>query len=171
MSLAFCALALALFHANILVTGGTVLSAALFAGTLLSRQVRSGGALVTMLAVAAIVDLISTLAGPSRWLAGQALHPHGVPLLQYFAVSIWWKGTLVPVIGEGDLVFFTASATVMRRLGWPETPALLVPLTGLLAALGVGLFAGFTPALPFLAAAVILYAWVSPLAKHQPCRG
>jgi uncharacterized membrane protein YhhN len=79
------------------------------------------------------------------------------------------KKTLVPIIGVSDLMFFTICAGAMRRLGSPETPALAVPLLGLLSALGVGLFAGFTPALPFLAAAVILYAYASPSMAQRPC--
>ena len=101
-----------------------------------SRQIGSVGALSTMLIVAVIADLISTHAGPSRWLADQAQHARGVAALQ-----------------------------------WPEAPALVVPLVGLLSALGVGLFAGFTPALRFLAAAVLLYAYASHSLQHEPCRG
>ena len=170
VSLALCALALAVFRDNIVVTDWLVLSVALFAGTLLSRQIPSVGALVTFLTVAAIADLLSTRVGPSRWLVHQAQHAHGLALIQFLAVSIRLKRTLVPIIGVSDLMFFTVCVGAMRRLGWPETPALAVPLLGLLSALGVGLFAGFTPALPFLAAAVILYAYASPSMAQRLCR-
>lgn len=171
VSLAICALALAVLGANIVVTDCFVLAAALAAGTLLSRQIGSVGALSTMLIVAAIADLISAHAGPSRWLADQAQHARGVAALQFLAVSIRLKGRLAPVIGVTDLMFFTTCVSVGRRLGWPEAPALVVPLVGLLSALGVGLFAGFTPGLPFLAAAVLLYAYASHSLQHEPCRG
>ena len=168
--LGICALALAVFRANIVGTNCFVLAAALVAGTLLSR-IGSAGSLSTMLIVAAIVDLISSHAGPSRWLIDQAQHARGVTVLQFLAISLRLKERFVPVIGVSDLMFFTASVSVVRRLGWPETSALMVPLVALLSALGVGLFAGFTPALPFLAAAVLLYAYGSNALKHEPCRG
>jgi hypothetical protein len=170
VSLALCALVLAIFRANMVATNCCVLTVALFAGTLLSRQIRSAGALATLLAAGAIADLISTQVGPSRWLASQAQHASGLALIQFLAVSIQLKGKLVPVIGVSDLMFFTVCVSAVRSLGWPETPALVVPLLGILSALGVGLFAGFTPALPFLAAAVLLYSYASRSMEQDPCR-
>jgi hypothetical protein len=169
--LALSALALAVAPANIVATNCFVLAAALVAGTLLSRQIGSVGALSTMLIVAAIVDVISAHAGPSRWLVDQAQHARGATVLQFLAISLRLKERLVPVIGVGDLMFFATVVSVVRRLGWSETAALLVPLAGILAALGLGLFAGFTPALPFLAGAVLLYAYRSRFLKPEPCRG
>jgi hypothetical protein len=170
-SLVICALALAIFRTNMVVTNCCVLVAALVAGTLLARQIGSVGALTAMLIVAAIVDVISTYAGPSRWLINQAQHARGVTVLQFLAVSLRLQGRLVAVIGGADLMFFTACVSALRRLGWPETPALVVPLVALLTALGVGLFAGFTPALPFLAAAVLLYAYAPHPWQQRPCQG
>jgi hypothetical protein len=158
--MALCAVSLVVFPGNIVVTNCFVLAAALFAGTLLSRQIGSPGALAAMLTVAAIVDLVSTHAGPTRWIADQAQHTRGLALLQFLAISFRWKGQLVSVMGVSDLMFFALCACAMRRFGWPETPVLAVPLLGILSALAVGLFAGLTPALPFLAAAVLLYAYV-----------
>src|SRR5271165_4696514 len=136
VSLAMCALALAVFRANILVTNCCVLVAALVGGTLLSRQIGSVGALATTLIVAATADVISTQVGPSRWLANQAQHPSGVLVLQFLAVSIHWNGHVVPVIGVTDLMFFTTCVIAGRRLGWPEAAALAVPLVWLMSALG-----------------------------------
>lgn len=45
-----------------------------------------------------------------------------------------------------------------------------VPLLGILSALEVGLFAGFT-ASTCTAATVILYAYASPSMQRDPCRG
>jgi hypothetical protein len=157
--LGICALALAVFRTKVVVTDCCVLAAALVAGTLLSRQIGSIGALSAVLIVAAIADLISTHAGPSRWLVDQAQHARGATVIQFLAVSLRLKGSVVPVIGVGDLMFFTVVVSVARRLGWPETRAFVVPLAGILSALGVGLVVGFTPALPFLAGAVLLAAW------------
>ncbi len=169
--LALCSMSLVVFPGSIVATNCFVLAVALVAGALLGRQVGSVGALSTMLIVAAIVDLISVHAGPSRWLVDQAQNAHGVRLLQFLAISIHLKGRLVPVIGVGDLMFFTAVVSVVRRLGWSETAALVVPLAGILAALGVGIATGFTAALPFLAGAVFLYAYRAKSLGHEPCRG
>jgi hypothetical protein len=167
-ALGICALALAVFRGNIVATNLFVLAAALTGGTLLSRQIGSFGALSTMLIVAAIVDLISAHAGPSRWLVDQAQNARGATVLQFLVISLRFKQRLVPVIGVGDLMFFATVVSVVRRLGWSETPAFAVPLAGILAALGVGLLTGFTPALPFLAGVVSFYAWRSGRAAVGP---
>jgi hypothetical protein len=115
VSLALCASALATFPKNIVVTNCFVLCVALFAGTLLSRHIGSVGALVTTLTVAAVVDLISTYAGPTRWINSQAQHAHNLALFQFLAVSFRLKRTLVPVIGVTDLMFCTVCVCVTRR--------------------------------------------------------
>jgi hypothetical protein len=162
------ALGVALFPGSLVVTDFFVLSVALFGGMLLSRLVGSVGALLIMLGVAAVVDLISTHAGPTRWIAdGIAGHPGGLAALRFLAVCIRLRGMILAVIGAGDLMFFTVCVSVTRRSGWPERAALAVPLLGLLCALGVGLFAGLTPAIPFLAAAVGLYACASSAWKRR----
>jgi hypothetical protein len=153
------------------VTNCFVLVTALVAGMLLSWYIGSVRALSTLLIVAAIVDLISTHAGLSRWLVDQAQHARGVAPLQFLAVSLRLKEKLIAVIGVSDLMFFTTCVSAARRLGWPETPALVVPLVALLSALGVGLFAGFTPGLPFLAVAMLLYAYASHSLQQGPCQG
>jgi hypothetical protein len=90
-------------------------------------------------------------------------------LLQFLAVSFRWKGEIIGVIGVSDLMFFTVCISVMRRLSWPETAVFVVPLLGILSALGVGLAVGLTPAIPFLAAAVIVYAYISSSLQRSPC--
>jgi membrane-associated HD superfamily phosphohydrolase len=169
--LGVCALALAVFRTNMVATDCFVLVVALVAGMLLSRQIGSVGALTAMLIVAAVADLVSTHAGPSRWLVAHAQHGRGAIVLQLLAISLRWKGQFVGVIGASDLMFFATVVSVVRRLGWPETAALVVPLAGILSALAVGLFAGFTPALPFLAGAVWLYSYGSGAQGHEMCRG
>jgi len=161
VSLVVCGLAIAVFRNHVVSTDCSVLLAALIVGTLLSRLVGSFGALATMLIVAATVDFISSYAGPTRWLLDRAQHAHAATTLQFLVVSMRIKQKLVGVIGVTDLIFFTTCVSVTRRLGWPESWTLIVPLIGLLSALGVGLFAGPTPALPFLATAVLLYAYGS----------
>jgi hypothetical protein len=169
-AIGICTLAAAVFPNDIVVTNLFVLAAALVAGTLLSRRIGSAGALLTMLLVAAIVDVISAHVGPSRWLVDRAQQAQGATVLRFLAISFQLKQRLVPAIGVGDLMFFTAVVSVMRRLGWSETRALAVPLGGILSALGVGLVTGFTPALPFLAGSVWFYARGSNSLRRESCR-
>ena len=161
VSIVLCGLAIAVFGNQVVSTDCCVLLAALIVGTLLSRLVGSFGALATMLIVAATVDFISSYSGPTRWLLDRAQHAHTAAVLQFLCVSMRIKQRLVGVIGVTDLIFFTTCVSVTRRLGWPEPWALIVPLLGLLSALGLGLLIGPTPALPFLATAVLLYSYGS----------
>jgi hypothetical protein len=169
-ALGACALAIAIFPGSIVATNCLVLFLALVAATLLGRQIGTAGALSIMLIVAAIVDLISAHAGPSRWLVDQAQNARGLPALQFLAVSLRLKGKLVPVIGVGDLMFFAAVVSVVRRLGWSEASTFAAPLAGILAALGVGLLTGFTPALPFLAGAVLAWGYALNSTSRELCR-
>lgn len=161
VALGICAVALAFFRSRVAVSDGCVLVVALVAGMLLSRSLGSLGALCAMLMVAATVDTVSTYAGLTRTLIVQAQHGHGEAVLRFLAVSVRLKGQPIAVIGVADLMFFTACVSTLRRLGRPGIQALLAPLAGLLAALGVGLWTGATPALPFLAVGVLLYAGVT----------
>ncbi len=154
-----CGSALGAFRKSAVVTDYSVLLAALILGTLLSRLIRSFRALAILLIVGAIADLVSFYAGS---LLVQAQHnPHAAATLRYLVVSVWIKREMFAVIGVTDLIFFTTCVCVTQRLGWPEPWPLITPLVGLLSALGVGLVVGPTPALPFLAAAVLLFGYGS----------
>jgi hypothetical protein len=150
-----------LIRGSLWATDCLVLAAALCAGVLVSRLVRSAGALVAFLVAGATADIVSTYAGPTHWLVAQVEHSGGSAAIQFLAMCIRVRGQLIPVIGVSDLLFFAFCVTVMRRLGWPEAPVLLVPLAAYLLALGAGLAIRFTPAIPWLAVAVILYAYAT----------
>jgi hypothetical protein len=132
-------MALSIFRANIVVTNCFVLAAPLVAGTLLNRQIGSVSAFSTILIVAAIVDLISTHAGPSRWLVDP-----GTTRPRRDGASIF--GDFVAIEGKRRAGYRSwrfdvlhGCVSVVRRLGWPETRAFVVPLVGIFSALGVGL--------------------------------
>jgi hypothetical protein len=170
VAVAVSVMGLAILPTNFVFTNAFVLAVGLFAGMFFGRRIGSMGALVAFLSAAALADIISTHSGPTRWMVNQAQHPHhGIVLLQFLAICFRWKGELVGVVGVGDLFFFTVCVDVMRRLGRPEAAVLLVPLLGILSALALGLFIGVTPAIPFLAAAVILYTYVSSSLQREPC--
>ena len=172
-----CTLALAFFHTNLVASNCFVLSLALIAGMLMSRTIRSMGALKTLLIVASAADLVSTQMGPTKWFLEQAQNPqhvaqlHGVAILQYLALSVRLKGYLVPVIGFGDLLFFTVCAFATSRFGWPRAAVFSVPLVGILAALSAALvFVRLVPAIPFIAAAVIGYAYAASPRESLPAK-
>ncbi|MGD0787946.1 MAG: hypothetical protein ABR898_08165 [Terracidiphilus sp.] len=173
-----CALAIALFHTSLAASNCLVLALALIAGMLMSRTIRSIGALKTFLIVASVADLVSTHLGPTKWFLEQAQNPQhlgqlrGVAILQYLALSIRLKGYLVPVIGFGDLLFFTVCAFATSRFGWPRGAVFAAPLAGILAALGLALvFNRPMPAIPFIAGAVIGYACAASLRESLPAQG
>lgn len=156
-----CAVGVALFRGSLLASNCFVLAAALFAAVLLAPPLRSAGALMAFLVAGAVADLLSTYAGPTRWLAAAAHNGAGLTALRLLAICVRLKGTLIPVIGVGDMLFFAVCVLVTRRLGWPEVPVFLVPLAAYLVALAFGLVAGLTPALPFLAVGVFVYVRIS----------
>jgi hypothetical protein len=97
--LAISTLSLAVFGGNLVVTNCFALTVALVAGTFLSRQVGSVGALSMMLIVAAVVDLLSVHLDR---LDGWSSRPNTLPacrLIQFLAISLHMDGRLVPVIG------------------------------------------------------------------------
>jgi hypothetical protein len=172
-----CTLAFAFFHTNLAASNSFVLLLALIAGMLMSRSIPSMGALKTFLIVASAADLVSTQMGPTKWFLEQAQNPqhiaqlHGVAILQYLALSIRLKGYLVPVIGFGDLLFFTVCAFSTSRFGWPRAAVFSVPLVGILAALGAALaLVRLVPAIPFIAATVIVYEPVGSLRESLPAK-
>ncbi len=63
-----------------------------------------------------------------------------------------------PIVGIGDLIILTATFSGLRRVAHRGPLTFAFPLGGLLLALVVGLIAGKAPALPFLAAATLLFA-------------
>lgn len=164
-TLALCAAALTLWPAGLVCTDLLVVACGLFAGVLLGRSLGSKPSLLAFLVVAAIVDLISSRMGPTHLLVEQARTTRGIAIIQFLTLCIRWHGTLLPLIGVGDLFFFTACVIAARRLGWPGLAACLVPLAGILAALTVGLLFGPTPALPFLAVSMAVYMGIASLRK------
>jgi hypothetical protein len=162
-----CVPAVVLFRGSLWTTDCLVLAAALCVGVLLSRMVRSAETLVAFLVAGAAADIVSVYTGPTHWLVAQ-IERGGTAAMQLWAICIRVRGVPVPVIGVGDLLFFAFSATVMRRLDWPEAPVFLVPLAAYLLALGVALATGFIPVLPWLAAGVILYAFATHRTQPKP---
>jgi len=62
-----------------------------------------------------------------------------------------------PIVGIGDLAILAALFTGFSDVGFRGWLPFVVPLIGLLLALGVGLLVGGTPALPFIAGTTVVY--------------
>lgn len=82
-------------------------------------------------------------------------------MLQYLCLSLPVQGRMVLIVGIGDLLVLAAIYSALRRLGNTGVWAFSAPLAGLLLAVLVGLLAGGTFAIPFIAATTLVYAYYS----------
>lgn len=144
---------------SLLETNLAVAAAGLLGGALIGRHIPTVNVLAVALVLAAGADCGSFLFGPTHFAMKQAAGTGMAPLMAYLSISIPIHARLYSVIGLGDLWIFTACVASTRRLGWPERAAVLAPLLGILAAVAIALAVGPVPALPFLAGAVLIYAF------------
>ena len=151
-----------LIRDSLLATDLLVGSLALCLGMLVGQWIRSRTALAIFVVTAAVGDLTSFFAGPTRSLIGGSARA-----LRYLAICMTLGNHVYAVVGIGDLVLLTACSIAIRNCRYPEWAAFALPLSGILGALLLALSVGPLPALPFLAAAVLGYQY---LAKDAPRR-
>ncbi len=133
-----------------------LLLAAVAGGLLIARTLKSKAAVVAFCVTVGVVDFLSFSGGLTHHII--MLFEEGRSrLLLYLAVTIPFQGALRPIVGIGDLVVLGALFTALARLGYPHARSLLGPVTGLVAALVLGLMVGGISALPFIAGGTILY--------------
>jgi hypothetical protein len=158
---AIAALRLA-FPENLAISDLLVAGLGLCGGVLIGRHIVSTRVLALCLVLAAGADCASFLFGPTHAAMRQAAGTGvGLPLIADLSISVPIRAHLCSVIGLADLWLFTACAVAMRRFGWPEWAALLVPLSGIVSAVAAALAIGPLPALPFLALAMLAYLGIS----------
>jgi hypothetical protein len=155
-------------YAGVLVVrpaGWAFMNAAVLAGAaggvlLLERGLRTPGSVALFLVVAAVVDIVSMSGGLTRMLIER--HRTGASnLLLYLTLVVPIGGRLVPIVGIGDLVVGGAAAAALIRLGLRRALVIGTISAGLLGALAYGLWRGGAPAVPFIAAAVVvLVGWM-----------
>lgn len=145
---------------NLLATNLMVAAAGLLGGALIGRHIPTLNVLSVALLLAAGADCASFLFGPTHFAMKQAAGIGVTPVMAYLSISVPIHSRLYSVIGLGDLWIFTACVAATRRLGWSERAAVLAPLAGILAAVAVALQIGPVPALPFLAGAVLVCAYL-----------
>ena len=145
-----------LIRDSLLATDLLVGSVALCLGMLVGQWIRSRTALAIFVVTAAVGDLTSFFAGPTRSLIGGSARA-----LRYLAICMTLGNHVYAVVGIGDLVLLTACSIAIRNCRYPEWAAFALPLSGILGALLLALSVGPLPALPFLAAAVLGYQYLA----------
>jgi hypothetical protein len=131
---------------------------AIFVGSSLARLLKGYVGLASFCIAAAVADVVSYTGGATAKLS--EAFQHGTSnLLQYLCLSLPVQGRVVPIVGLGDLLILAAIYSALRHLGNAGACAFRAPLAGLLVAVFVGLLAGGTFALPFIAATTLPFAY------------
>lgn len=131
-----------------------VLAGAVGGALLLARALTTSGSVVVFLLVAAIVDFLSVSGGLTRLIIEQFQQGRG-DLLRYLALVVPIGGQVTPIIGITDLALAAGAGVALLELGFRRAAVVGALCLGLLAALVVAFSLGPTPALPFLATAVM----------------
>ena len=156
-----------------------VLMGAIGGVLVLERGLRTPGAVVAFLVVAAVVDILSVSGGVSRLLV-ERYREGTSDLLLYLTLVVPIRHRAIPIVGIGDLLVGGVAATVLLRLGLRPVAVTGTLAIGLLTALAFGLWRGGAPAIPFIAAAVCVLVWrhsirltgrpgSEPAATAEPC--
>ena len=77
--------------------------------------------------------------------------------MRFLTISVPVQGNIVPVVGIGDLFILGGIYFSLKKLNYSDWESILVPMSGLLLALIVGLLFGGVFAIPFIALTVTLY--------------
>ncbi len=141
---------------NWLVSTGVVLGTAIFAGTAIGRTAKSDSALIAMCVAVAVVDIVSFSFGLTHLMLASYMSGRS-QLLVYFCFSVPIRSIIAPLVGIGDLLILGAMFCGLRNLRYSAIETFVVPVTGLLIALVVGLLVNSIYALPFVAATVVIY--------------
>ncbi len=149
------------------VSDTAVLAAGLTIGMLIGSSLGSGGAIVTFCVTVAIVDTVSFSGGFTKVIIESYAAGESHALI-FLTIAVPFEGAVRPIIGIGDLVILTALFSGFSRVGHGGWQPFVVPVAGLLLALGLGLVVGFVPAMPFISATTIAYMlwWM----KRNPVR-
>jgi hypothetical protein len=153
----------------ILLSNFAVLLAAASLGNLIGIILKTESSLITFMITASLVDILSFSGGLTRRIISDYVQNKNM-LLQFLCFSLPVKGRIIPVVGIGDLVIMAAVFRALLTFQVPDWQNFLVPVTGLIAALFVGLAVGGVYALPFICAAVVLFLlyrnWLKNRSNH-----
>jgi hypothetical protein len=151
---------------SLVVSNTAVVGVAAVAGAAIGRTLRSKPSIVAFSVAASVADVVSFGVGPTNRLLENADRTVG-SLISYLALSIPHAERIVPVAGVGDLLLLSVYIVALKTVGASAPARFVIPLTGLLAALAVGLASGGAFGVPFMAAAVIVYMQVVAHGRRQ----
>jgi len=133
-----------------------VLTGAVGGVLLFGDGLRTPAAVIVFLGIAAVVDLWSMSGGLSRTLV-ERYRSGTSDLLLYLTLVAPIRGHAVPIVGIGDLLVGGSAATALLKLGFRPAHVMGAIVIALLSALAYGLWRrGGAPAIPFIAAAVLI---------------
>lgn len=139
-----------------IVANGIVLIVSVIVGSSLGLLLTTKPSIISFCVAASIVDIFSVSGGITAKLS-DAYQAGSSTLLRYLTISFPFKEKLQPIIGIGDLIVICALYFALMKLQYRGLKLAVSPLTGLLAAVTVGLIAGGISAIPFIAVATIGY--------------
>lgn len=133
-----------------------LLIAVISIGNLIGSILKTRSSLITFTITASLVDILSFSGGLTQRILSDYAQSKSL-LLQYLCISLRYEGGVLPVVGIGDLIIIAAIFRALSMLKYPSWQSFLIPLTGLMVALLVGLATGGIYAIPFISAAVIVF--------------
>ncbi len=143
-----------------------VLIGAIGAVILIEGSLSSSGAIVTMLLVAATVDILSVSGGLTRAII-DGYQDGTSNLLLYLTLVVPINGRLIPIVGISDLFIGGATTVALIRLGLRPIAVIGAISIGLLGALVYGIWRGGVAALPFIAVSVLILVWRNSASSSQ----
>jgi len=140
-----------------MVVGLTLVVVSFGAGTILAGMVESTRYVVPMCLVAALADIWSVLAGPTK----KIVESKNEFVMSHAFVGQPFIGAdeMNPVAGVADIIFIAMFLCIAARLGLSMRRALLGAFGGLAAGLVVAAAVGGVPGLPFIGAGFVLANW------------
>ncbi len=141
---------------NLFLSNSIVLITAVLAGSSLGLLLSSEPSVISFSIAAAAVDIFSFSGGVTKniitsYQSGESL------LLRFLTISVPVQGNIVPVVGIGDLFILGGIYFSLKKLNYSDWESILVPLSGLLLALIIGLLIGGVFSIPFIALTVTIY--------------
>ncbi len=140
---------------NFIISNIIVLLTAILGGVIISKSFADNSlvpSLITFSLVSSFMDIFSFSGG----LTALIIKDGGV-LLQNLSISFPIESKIVAIVGIGDLFIIGVIFSVLIRLEYTNIENYLIPTSGLLVALFLGLIGGGIYAVPFMALTTISY--------------
>lgn len=139
---------------NLLLSNGIVLAVTTLGGTLIGAGLTTRSTVISFSIASSLADILSFTVGPTRILLDQ-FGGATSSLVTYLTITIPVREQVLPLIGIGDLMILSAYFAALRQLGCSALVSFGAPLSGVIAALSVGLVLGGVFGIPFMAVAVV----------------